>query len=34
MQHHVQVPGVAAAAVVGLPHDMLGEQVHSLPLCD
>ena len=33
-QHYMQVPGIAAAAVVGLPHDRLGEQVHSLPMRD
>ena len=27
---HVQIPGVAAAAVVGLPHVGLGEQVSAL----
>ena len=27
---HMQIPGVAAAAVVGLPHVRLGEQVSAL----
>ena len=31
--HNMQVPGVAAAAVVGLPHDRLGEQVFGLSPC-
>jgi len=33
MQLNLQVPGVAAAAVVGLPHSRLGEQVHVPAFC-
>ena len=29
-ERHLDPPGVAQVAVIGIPHDILGEQVHAI----